>query len=141
MNNQLTLGDKTYDISNGAFIDLGETEGLYQGSFGLADATISANTSSFSVGSSASIRVIFNLASVGTGSLKEGSYSEGDVLGPDAGKVYFVAQIIADGTSYTASGGTIDLRGSSPNFTVNFNLQLSGGKTLTGGFQGAFATN
>jgi hypothetical protein len=141
VNNQITIGDNTYDVTNGAFIDLGEAEGLSEGAFAIADANITASSSSFSVGTSSTIRVIFNLASLGSGGLKPGTYSEGDVLGADAGSVFFITQIRADGTTYSVDGGTIKLSGTSPNYTLIFDLNLDGGSSLTGGFSGTFVTN
>ena len=140
VNNQITIGDQTFDITHGGFIDLGETEGTKQGAFALADAEVTISQTSFSVSSSSSIRIVFNLVALGS-TLSSGSYSEGDVVSPDAGKVFFISLVQADGTSYTVNDGTINFSGSSPNFTVKFDLSLENGEKLTGGFKGEFATN
>lgn len=139
VNNQITIGDQTFDITNGGFIDLGESEGARQGAFALADASISISQSSFSVGTSSSIRIVLNLVALGS-SLSSGTYTEGDVLSPDAGKVFFISLIQADGTSYNVDSGTINFSGSSPDFTISFDLTLEGGEKLTGGFTGTFVT-
>lgn len=141
VSNQITIGDQTFDISNGAFVDLGETEGTTQGAFALADADVSVGSqSSFSISSSASFRIVFNMVALGT-SLGSGTYTEGDVLSPDAGKVFFVSILQADETSYTVDSGSIQFSGTSPNFTISFDLTLDGGTKMTGGFSGEFATN
>lgn len=141
VNNQITVGDQTFDISNGGFVDLGESEGASQGAFALADANISISSqSSFSISTSSTFRIVFNLVSLGS-SLSSGAYSEGDVVNPNAGQVFFVSLIEADGTTYTVDSGTINFSGSSPNFTVSFDLTLNGGTRLTGGYSGSFATN
>ncbi|MEQ8627545.1 hypothetical protein [Ekhidna sp.] len=141
VNNQITVGDQTFDIANGGFIDFGETEGITEGAFALSDANISISSSSFSISTSSDIRIIFSLASLGSGGLASGDYSEGDVLSPDAGKVFFIQLIKAGENTYSVTGGTIKLSGSSPNFTISFDLSLDGGDKLTGGFKGEFATN
>lgn len=141
VNNQITVGDQTFDITNGGYIDLGETEGTRQGVFALADADISiTSTPSFSVGSTSSFRIVLNLVALGS-SLSSGTYTEGDVLSPDAGRVFFVSLLDADGTSYTVDSGSVEFSGTSPNFTMVFDLTLNGGTKMTGGFSGAFATN
>ncbi|WP_420576150.1 hypothetical protein [Ekhidna sp.] len=141
VSNQITIGDQTYDIEGAGFLSVGDTDGISEGVFALSDANVSISGSSFSISTSSDIRVIFNLASLGDGGLDSGDYSEGDVLSPDAGKVFFIQLIQADGTTYSVTGGKIKLSGSSPNFTVSFNLNLDGGDKLTGGFSGEFATN
>jgi len=141
VNNQVSIGGQTYDIVGGGFLDLGESEGITEGAFALSDASVSISGSSFSISTSSDIRIIFNMASLGSGGLASGEYNQGDVLSPDAGKVYFIQLIEAEGTTYSVSGGTISLSGSSPNFTVSFNLNLDGEEKLTGGFSGEFATN
>ncbi|MEP1035377.1 hypothetical protein [Ekhidna sp.] len=141
VNNQITIGDQTFDITNGGFVDLGESEGTSQGAFALADANISVSSqSSFSIGSSSSFRIVFNLVALGT-TLGSGAYTEGDVLSPDAGKVFFVSILQADGTSYNVDSGSVQFSGTSPNFTLSFDLTLDGGTQMTGGFSGEFATN
>ncbi|WP_436517755.1 hypothetical protein [Ekhidna sp. To15] len=140
VNNQITVGDQTFDITNGGFIDLGESEGTRQGVFALADADISiTSTPSFSVGSSSSFRIVLNLVALGS-TLSSGTYTEGDVLSPDAGRVFFVSLLDADGTSYTVDSGSVEFSGTDPNFTMSFNLTLNGGTKMTGGFSGEFAT-
>lgn len=141
VNNQITIGSQTFDITNGGFIDIGESEGTRQGVFALADADISISSgSSFSIGTSSSFRIVFNLVALGT-SLEAGTYTEGDVLSPDAGRVFFVTLLQADGTTYTVGSGAVQFSGSSPNFTVSFDLTLNDGTKMTGGFSGAFATS
>lgn len=139
--NQISVGDQTFDISSGGFIDLGEAEGTRQGAFALSDADISVTTTpSFSIGTGSSFRIVFNLVALGS-SLSSGTYTEGDVLGPDAGKVFFVSLVSAGGTTYNVDSGSIEFSGTSPNFTMTFDITLDGGTKLTGGYSGEFSTN
>ena len=141
VNNEITVGSQTYAITNGAFIDLGESEGTSQGVFAIADANITISASQLSISTSSTIRVVVQLISLGTGGLQSGGYELGDVLRPDAGQVFFVTQIRADGTDLNVDSGTVTLSGSAPNFTLQFDLSLDGGERLTGGYQGEFVTN
>ncbi len=141
VNNEITIGSSTYEITNGGFVDLGESEGTSQGVFGIADANISISGSQLSISTSTTIRVVVQLISVGTGGGQSGEYELGDVLRPDAGKVFFVTQILADGEVLSVDSGTVTLSGSSPNFTLQYDLNLDGGDKLTGGFKGEFVTN
>ncbi len=141
VNNQITVGDQTFDITNGGFIDLGESEGTRQGVFALADADVSiTSTPSFSVGSSSSFRIVLNLVAPGS-SLSSGTYTKGDVLSLDGGKFFFITLLDADGTSYSVDSGSVQFSGASPNFTLSFDLTLNGDTKMTGGFSGEFATN
>ena len=136
VNNTITIGSEVYDISNGAYIDFGVTEEVYEASFAISDATLTPNTSSFSFSTSADIVIIFSLASTGS-SLAEGTYTEGDILNPE-GNVYFEPNVQVDGSVIAVTGGTIQLEGSAPNFTIALNLNLSTGESLTGGYIGTF---
>ena len=142
VNNQITIGDQTYEITNGAFIDLGsDEEGLTSsGSFAIADAEIGFSPNGFSISTSNSIRIVVTLISGGSEGLTSGDYSVGDILNPSL-NTFFVQLIEADGTTYTTESGTISISGTSPNFTISFNLDLPEDQKLTGGFAGEFATN
>ena len=132
----ITIGNETFDISSGAFIDFGVTSEAYEASFALSDATLTPRESSFSFSTSASIVIVFNLFSPGN-TLASGTYTKGDEISP-SGSVFLDGVVQVNGNASSITGGTIQFSGSAPNFTVQLDVSLSSGEQLSGGYSGTY---
>ena len=125
-------------IADAAFVQITDTDGDIEFragddiTFGVYVELFSPTTASFQVGTFNFIANADALASI------EGKFwfSAAEVFIPTGG-------VDSDGDpsfdEYEATGGTVTVTGSGPtDFVITYNLQFSGGKTLTGTYSGDF---
>lgn len=138
--NQLSVKGTTYDVTHGAYVDLGTASGVTQGILAVSDGEVSIENNTFTVDGNSTVYFLANFAAVGN-SLEPGEYSFSDSISGIITQAFYGVLISADGTSLEVTEGTIELSGTAPNFTMIFNISLKGGGKLTGSFKDTFTTN
>lgn len=148
--------DSTQDIINELFfdgtslvgeegiaVDRGQEENHYELSFAISDGNINYNASSGGFQFSTSSKFIFSFGarSLGSSQFSAGTFEFRSVIDavPDAN--YFFSGVLVDidnSNTHSVTDGTITISGSSPDYTLQFDVTFTDGKTLTGAFVGTF---
>ncbi len=166
--NQISFDGKTYTMVGGLIEDYGSgspadnsnSDTHYNYDFTIADVAFQQFTDEFDDieynATNATFGVYVELFSPTTTSFEVGTFSfitesQSDILASIEGNYFFSAAeayiptgtVDADGdpvyTEFEATGGTVTVSGSGPtNFTITYDLQFSGGKTLTGTYNASF---
>lgn len=142
--NEIIFDGTSYEGTDGLLVDVGVEANIapdhYTRKFAIANGAVSyESTGNFSISTSASFALIFGASSLGTGEFKTGEFqfrpSAGSV--PDA-NFFFSGMFKANGVWTSINGGTMTISGTSPDYTVELDITLNGGKTVTGAFVGTF---
>jgi len=134
--NDDTHYDYDFYVSDGDIEDNGDEVEEIQGSFGIFTECYSLGDSEFKTGTFTFVDAS-NDGSL-SDSQRQTKYKNKSVF---ASSVYIDANgngILSDEVPIRANGGTVKVSGSSPNFTIEYDLTLANGKTLKGRRTGSF---
>ncbi len=141
--NEILFDGKTLVGENGVAVDVGSSENHYEFTFAISDGDINhvSGSGSIQFSTSAEFYLLFGAASLGTNQFNTGTFQFKSVIDavPDD-NFFFSGSFKEGGNSQTlnVTDGTITISGTSPNYTLQFDLTLTGDKKLTGAFVGTF---
>ena len=148
--------DSTQDIINELFfdgtslvgmegiaVDRGEDEDHYEFAFAISDGSMNYNASSggFQFSTSSQFIFSFGAASLGSSQFSTGTFEFRSVIDAAPDGNYFFSGAFVDienSSTHLVTNGTITISGSSPDYTLQFDVTFADGKTLTGAFVGTF---
>ncbi len=141
--NEIIFDGTTLVGENGIAVDIGDSETHYEFNFAISDGDINyvASSESFQFSTSASFYFLFGAASLGTDQFKTGTFQFKSVIDAVPDDNFFFSTTFKEGgnsPTLSVTDGTITISGSSPNYTIQFDLTLTGGRSLTGAFVGTF---
>lgn len=141
--NELLFDGTTLVGENGIAVDLGDSESHYEFSFAISDGDINytASSGSFQFSTSSKFFLSFGAASLGTDQFGTGTFQFRSSVDATPDDNFFFSGTFIDienSSTLSVTDGTITISGTSPNFTLQFDLTLTGGKKLTGAFVGTF---
>ncbi len=141
--NELTVGGQAFTGTDGLIIDIGSIVTHYQYTIGISDASLDVSSSGngFRFSTSSSFLISFGAASFEPDAFQTGEFSYLSSIDTVPLDNYFFSGTFTNvdtGTTLNITGGTITISGTSPNFTVQFDVDLQGGEKITGAYVGAF---
>lgn len=141
--NELFFDGTSLMGENGIAVDVGSSDQHYEFDFGISDGDLAYNSSSgsFQFSTSSSFVVTFGAASFGSNQFNTGTFEFRSVIDDVPENSYFFSGTFIDienSMTLSVTDGTITISGSSPDYALEFDLILTGGKTLTGAFVGTF---
>ncbi len=140
--NEILFDGETLVGENGIVVDLGDSEDHYEVTFAISDGDINyiSSSGSFQFSTSADFYLLFGAASLGTDQFNTGTFQFRTVVDAVPDDNFFFSGSFKEGGSpaINVTEGTITISGSSPNYTLQFDLTLTGDKKLTGAFVGTF---
>jgi hypothetical protein len=155
-NNSLTFDGTSYEIKDGMVENYGAYSPMSEQShwnydFYVVDQPLVQVTEGddtyWDVEAETYLYIYSELFSPGTSSFQTGTFTymdyEGTTQADIEGKYFFFNAEVAiesdgDDMGYDAIGGTIKVSGSDYNYTIEYDLQLEGGKTAVGSYSGTF---
>ncbi|EMR02633.1 hypothetical protein ADICEAN_02232 [Cesiribacter andamanensis AMV16] len=141
--NQTTFDGKAYTIKSSMVQDYGSWDGHYNYDFYLSDATVLDSQADELDGK---ILIYLELFSAGEERFQTGTFNF-DVTGEVDGKNYFnYAELVYDSNNNSkldegdtwleATAGKVTVSGTSPNYTVSYDLTFPNNKKLVGSYTG-----
>jgi hypothetical protein len=165
--NQVAYDNTSYSLENGLANDYGtiDSDNHYNIDFSVSDGLFIPFLVDIGTGilvqlwsvSEGTIEVHAELYSPGPDGFKTGTFAytplpEDEIEDPSLIGQYFFQdayvavdadgdQVLSEDEEITVTGGTIEVSGTSPRYTVMYNLALANGKTLRGSFSDEFAVD
>lgn len=162
----ISFDSKSYNMLSGLILDYGSAsvldstlESHYNMDFYMLDGTLtlvqdSINDDEYIASNNSTILVYVELFSPDTTSFKTGTFTFIDedsvTVSSTSGKYFFTYGEVEldndgvvngdfDGPEFDLVGGSVVVSGTPPSsYTLNYNLQVEGGRTLTGTYNGSF---
>lgn len=143
--NELLFDGTSLEGASGIVVDIGATDDHYTQLFAISDGDMNYNgsTGSFQFQTSSKFFLSLGAASLGNSQFSTGTFEYRQLASsvPDVSHFYSGTFVDIDNSqTLSVTGGTITISGSSPNYTLQFDLTLTGGKKLTGAYVGTFET-
>ncbi len=140
--NELFFDGTSFIGGNAIAVDVGRAEDHYEFSFAISDGDINYNSSSGSFQFSTSSQFFLSFGAAASGDqFSTGEFEFRSVIdqAPD-GNFFFSGTFvdIENSSTLSATGGTVTITGTSPNYTMVFDVTFTGGRNLTGAFVGTF---
>lgn len=140
--NEIIFDGTTLVGQNGIAVDVGTNENHYEFNFAISDGNIIYNSSSSSFQYSNSSEFIYSFGAAALGNqFRTGIFEFRDVIDATPNGNFFFSGTFVDITNsdqFSVTDGTITISGTSPDYTLEFDLTLTGSRAMTGAFVGTF---